>query len=472
MNPLRSVGARLSLALLVVVAGALAVVYLVVVPSLENRLIGSKLSQLERSLPTIAARLPSNLNDRDFYTNAEATTSARVVLFQPVVKGVLQPFQDSRGLRRSAEIQNDPIAVSASDSDKLQEGTIDRNGERFAEAALKVNDRGWVLLLSAPLDDSLRDVSLVRRRLLIAGGLVLGLVLIVGYGGSWMFARRIRKLERAADRIGSGRFDEPVTDLGADEVGELARAFERMRLQLAQLDDARREFIANASHELRTPLFSLGGFLELMDDEQLDEETRREFLASMREQVNRLTKLTTELLDLSRLDAGHLEVGREAVSLAETARVVAGEFAAVALQSGHRLDVVADDQAVVVADEGRVLQIARILVENGLVHTPDGTAVRIVVSRGARGSTLAVEDDGPGIAARQTHHVFERFYRGEGSKAAGSGLGLAIARELAQLMGGSIELESAPGRTIFTLILPEADAVPQPSVPRLEPVGA
>src|SRR5262249_59623661 len=107
--------------------------------------------------------------------------------------------------------------------------------------------------------------------------------------------------------------------------------------------------------------------------------------------------------------------------------------AAVALQSGHQLDIVADDQAVVLADEGRVLQIARILVENGLVHTPDGTAVRIVVSRGPRGSTLAVEDEGPGIAARQTQHVFERFYRGEGSKAAGSGLGLAIARELAQL---------------------------------------
>ena len=82
-----------------------------------------------------------------------------------------------------------------------------------------------------------------------------------------MFARRIRRLERAADRIAAGEFDEPVVDAGTDELGELARAFERMRRRLAQLEHARREFIANASHELRTPLFSLGGFLELLEDE-------------------------------------------------------------------------------------------------------------------------------------------------------------------------------------------------------------
>jgi two-component system OmpR family sensor kinase len=476
MNPLRSVGARLSLALFVVVAGALAVVYLVVVPSLENRLVNSKLSQLERSSLFLKRQLaaePAVAQDRDFFVNAAATANARVVLYQPVSQGVLQPYQDSEGLKNSAEVQADTIALSASlGLEPPPRGKVDRRGRPFAEVAVEINDKGWVLLLSAPLDESFRDVSLVKRRLLFAGALVLGIVFIVGYGGSWIFARRIRKLERAADRIASGRFDEPVSDLGADEVGELARAFERMRLRLAQLDHARREFIANASHELRTPLFSLGGFLELMDDEQLDEATRIEFLASMREQVTRLTKLATELLDLSRLDAGHLEVGREAVSLAETARVVSGEFAAVALQFEHGLDVAAGEDAVVLADEGRVLQIARILVENALVHTPGGTSVRLVVRRDPRGASLAVEDDGPGIDAEEAADVFERFYRGDGSKAAGSGLGLAIARELAWLMGGLIELESSPGRTIFALILPEADAVPPASIRELETIRA
>jgi signal transduction histidine kinase len=244
-----------------------------------------------------------------------------------------------------------------------------------------------------------------------------------------------------------------------------------MRLRLAQLENARREFIANASHELRTPLFSLGGFLELLDDEQLDEETRREFLTSMREQVTRLTKLATELLDLSRLDAGHLEVGREFVSLAELARVVAAEFAAVSPQFGHRLDVRIEDDVVAVADEGRVLQIARILVENALVHTPAGTSVEVIVSRRAQGASLAVADDGPGIDPERASHVFERFYRIEGSKAAGSGLGLAIARELARLMGGSIDLQRSSGLTVFTLTLPEEDVVTAPPRPELQPLG-
>src|SRR5439155_4562305 len=116
------------------------------------------------------------------------------------------------------------------------------------------------------------------------------------------FARRLRRLEVAAERIAAGRFDEPIHDTGVDEVGQLARAFDRMRERLATLDRARSEFIANASHELRTPLFSLGGFLELLTDEDLDEATRGEFLDTMREQVDRLTKLATDLLDLSRLD--------------------------------------------------------------------------------------------------------------------------------------------------------------------------
>src|SRR5207248_6752572 len=104
--------------------------------------------------------------------------------------------------------------------------------------------------------------------------------------------------ERAALRIAEGNFDQPVVDAGGDELGQLARAFERMRLRLAYLDRARGEFIANASHELRTPLFSLGGFLELLDDEELSPEERAEFPGSMREQVTRLTKLATDLLDL------------------------------------------------------------------------------------------------------------------------------------------------------------------------------
>ena len=163
-------------------------------------------------------------------------------------------------------------------------------------------------------------------------------------------------------------------------------AFEEMRVQLSQLDTARKEFVANASHELRTPLFSLAGFLELMADEDLDEETRAGFLATTREQVDRLTKLAADLLDLSRMDAGRLRVEQEEVVLADVARAVVEELSALAETTGHRLTVDAADDAWALADEERVLQIGRALAANALMHTPSGTEVRISssVEDGAR----------------------------------------------------------------------------------------
>jgi signal transduction histidine kinase len=283
----------------------------------------------------------------------------------------------------------------------------------------------------------------------------LAAALVVGYLAAAVFARRIRRLERAADRIAAGNFDEPVADSGKDELGQLATAFDRMRQQLAQLEHARREFIANASHELRTPLFSLGGFLELMADEDVDSKTRAEFMTTMREQVARLTKLATDLLDLSRLDAGRLTVEHEPVDLAALADTLVDEFRGVATSTRHEL--VADGRrrgATALGDAERALQIGRILVENALVHTPEGTPIRLTTAQRDGSVLLTVEDAGPGIPPEHVGRVFDRFYRIEGSMASGSGLGLAIARELAELMGGSVELHVIPGRTIFALVLP------------------
>jgi signal transduction histidine kinase len=238
-----------------------------------------------------------------------------------------------------------------------------------------------------------------------------------------------------------------------------------MRQRLAHLEHARREFIANASHELRTPLFALAGLLELLDDEELDEATRNEFLSTAREQSDRLTRLATDLLDLNRLDAGRLHVEREMVDLDDLADTIANEFRAVAQAKEHPLEVL-PARATAVADEQRVLQIGRALVENALLHTPPGTTVRLRTrtSEDSR-ALLVVEDDGPGISGEHTDHVFERFYRVNGTVTSGSGLGLAIARELAQLMGGQISVESRPGLTAFTLSLPVA------KVPAPEPVA-
>jgi len=471
MNPLRSVGGRLSIALLLVVAGALGIAYLVVVPRLQNRLVDSRLEELQQTgqnLTTKAALYRSS------------TTYGVLGDWGPFVDGVVGEF-GGRLVRYSAftgtpvpreeagagkwEPQADPLArryLTAGENILTQ--AIRHGNQRYGEVAFQGPD-GSYFVFSKPIEDTYASVNVVKRRLLLAGLVILAVALTAGFAAARVFARRIRRLERAADRIAAGHFDEPVVDTGKDELGELAVAFDRMRQRLAHLEHARREFIANASHELRTPLFALAGLLELLDDEELDEATRNEFLSTAREQSDRLTRLATDLLDLNRLDAGRLHVERELVDLDELADTIANEFRAVAQAKEHPLEVL-PARAAAVADEQRVLQIGRALVENALLHTPSGTSVRLRTrtSEDSR-ALLVVEDDGPGIPGEHTDHVFERFYRVNGTVTSGSGLGLAIARELAQLMGGQISVESRPGLTAFTLSLPVA------KVPAPEPVA-
>jgi signal transduction histidine kinase len=457
---IRSIRLRLALALLAVVAGALSVAYLVVVPTLEDRLVDATLEELDQDAVTVRACL-EGFPFQEWQQCADQGPSilnVRVVVYQVLRRDppALQIVADSQG-GTSRDVERDEVARRATTTARVQHGTVNRGDGRFAEVAVPLAPQGPIFLLSSPLSDPLSSIDVVKRRLLVGGVIALLVAVLLGYAGASLHARRIRRLEQAAERIASGRFDEPVVDRGSDELGQLADAFERMRLRLENLDRARREFIANASHELRTPLFSLGGFLELMTDEELDEGTRREFLVTMREQVDRLTKLATDLLDLSRLDAGRMRVDSEPVDLGGVAQVLVDELSVLAERRGHELRLDVAGEPVARADELRVLQIGR-----ALVHTPAGTHVTLRAWSEDGRALLAVLDDGPGVAREDAPHVFDRFYRVDGDVASGSGLGLAIARELATLMGGEVLFESRPGGTTVTVALPAAAADREP----------
>jgi signal transduction histidine kinase len=455
----RTVGLKLSLALVALVAGALAIVYIAVVPTLREVLVDGRIAQLERTADEIVSDYARDGIDpalfRIFVTGESQTRGARVAIYSYLSEEnpvFLRAIADSR---QRGQTEQDPIAQRAAEHRKTETGIVERGGTQFAEVAVPF-DELYVLLVSTPIDSTLENVSLVRKRLVVAGLIALLAAALVGFLLARVFARRIHDLERAANRIAGGRFDEPVVDASADELGELARAFDRMREQLATLERARREFIANASHELRTPIFALGGHVELMTDEDMDEPTRREFLTEMRLQVERLTKLATDLLDLSRLDAGRLHVEMTPVDLGDIAQSLAAEFGGVGRGRDHSLDADGEHGALALADEERVRQIGRILVENAILHTPAGTEIRLATVATDDGVELRVEDTGPGIPPDDQQHVFERFYRVGGAVSSGSGLGLAIARELAGVMGGEIVLDSRPGRTVFTLKLPRS----------------
>jgi signal transduction histidine kinase len=313
----------------------------------------------------------------------------------------------------------------------------------------------YIAMYSREFGDTAQAVQLVRERLLLASGVALVVALLGGWLVARVISRRVRRLETAARNLAAGRHVEPLPIESDDELGRLTRAFNEMQEQLVRVDRARREFIANASHELRTPIFSLGGFVELLQDEQLDQETRDEFLATMAEQVERLQKLAVDLLDLSRLDAGSIDLNTEQVDLSELAGAVAAEFRPSVASHRTELDLRLPDEPVqALCDRERAMQIMRILLDNALRHTPEGTPVTVIAGRDNGTAELAVADRGPGVAPASHNQVFERFYTADA--ASGSGLGLAIAKELAERMDGRITLNSRPGRTVFKLALPVA----------------
>jgi signal transduction histidine kinase len=307
--------------------------------------------------------------------------------------------------------------------------------------------------------------SSIKTQILIGGLVAAALMTVIGVYSTYLAISSVARLKDAARKVADGNFETtiPIAAIGIGELGQLARTFNEMQRRLAELDSARKQFIANASHELRTPIFSLGGFIELLEDEDPSPEERAEFVRTMRQQIERLTKLTADLLDLSQLDAGAVVMHPRSVDLSALAREVTREFGARAELRGSRLELRTPERpAVALGDPDRVRQIIRILLDNALTHTPEGTKVTVTTYSANRRAELTVSDEGSGIPQRVQGRIFERFYTAD--SAGGSGLGLAIASELAQRMQGEITISSSRKYTAFTLDLPPArESTQQPS---------
>jgi two-component system, OmpR family, sensor kinase len=472
-----SLRSRLVLLFLAITAAAVGFVYLYVVPQLRSSLTAQRLSRLEDESSRQARRLEDAM-DRglsqarlgSLLRGVSEITDSRVTIL-----GV-RPGEPAPGfVVADSELERAPLgsgfetAIKARQEGGEAAGVESLAGVRSAEVAVPIpeGDPVWIAVFSESLEEVENNVALIKRQILIAGGIALVLALIAGYYAARALSRRLSRLESAAQKVADGDFATPIPVDSGDELGQLARTFNEMQRRLADLDSARKQFIANASHELRTPIFSLGGFVELLEDEDPDPDARAEFVRTMRQQIGRLTKLTTDLLDLSRLDAGELEVSAGPLDLGVLAREVAREFGPAADRRGSRLQVrTPEESALALADPDRTRQIIRILLDNALTHTPEGTKVTVTTYNESDRAALTVSDEGPGIPKRVQQRMFERFYTGD--SVSGSGLGLAIGRELAQRMGGRISVTSSKGFNAFTLDLPPAPAPAEPGAAPIE----
>lgn len=454
---------RLAVLFFVITLAALAVIYLYVVPQLASNLRERKLSNLSADARHYSGHVRHALGTTVSSKRLDAlvrdagnSANARVTLWGVAggQQAQVYAFSDSNGRPRLGPGM--AVAARVARAGRPGTGVQDTRAGPVGEAGRPLTVAGqidYVIVYSEPLGDVEANVALIRRQVLIAGAIAMAFAVLAGYLVARALSQRVKRLERAAEQVAGGDFSHPIPVDSDDELGQLARAFNDMQRQLAQLDSARKRFIATASHELRTPIFSLGGFIELLQDEELDEETRDRFLGQVREQVDRLGKLSVDLLDLSRLEAGSLDLRRETVDLGDVARGVVDEFLpALAEHDSHlelrlaRAPVEAD------CDPARVAQIMRILIDNALTHTPSGTNVVVSTVRQDGLVRLAVRDHGAGIDRAALPLVFEPFYTSDDAR--GTGLGLTIASELAERMRGRLDVESGPGRTVFTLEMP------------------
>jgi signal transduction histidine kinase len=461
----RSLRNRLALVFFAITLLAIAALYLYVAPGLRSRLIDERLNELLAASRAHSAQIIRTVGSNDTAgvvvgrVNSAALSSGDRVTLLLVARtstGVqLSPQADSAKLSAATALPEE-IARHAAETGIAATGTERTSAGTLAEAARPVTYHGTVadvIVFSSPVSDVVQSVAIVRHQILIAGGIALLLALIGGYLVARALAQRVKRLELAAEQVAAGDFEHPIAVDSADELGQLAVTFNQMQRQLALLESARGKFIATASHELRTPVFSLGGFVELLEDEDLDEDTRRRFLEQVKEQVERLRKLSVDLLDLTRLESDTLELRPEQVDLGELTRSVSGEFEpALARHDSHLELRLASRTIEAQCDPVRVAQIVRILIDNALTHTSPGRRIVVTAARSDGHVRLAVRDDGEGIDPTALPRIFEPFFTGDDLQ--GSGLGLAIASELAERMSGRLSVHSEPGQTVFTLELP------------------
>jgi signal transduction histidine kinase len=256
----------------------------------------------------------------------------------------------------------------------------------------------------------------------------------------------LREMASAAQAMARGDYSRRVRATSKDEVGDLARAFNTMAADLAEVDSMRRDLVANVSHELRTPISALQAVLENLVDgvSSPDPET----LGSMLRQTQRLGRLVSQLLDLSRLESGAVPLQVTTFAARPFLEQVSRDASDARVQvSGRAVPVTVDvpDGLALTGDLERVHQVVTNLVDNALRHSPDGGAVAVRASDGGSGSVrVEVADDGPGIPPDEADRVFQRFHRLDTSRSAsggGSGLGLSIARWIVELHGGAIRAE-------------------------------
>ncbi len=381
-----------------------------------------------------------------------------VVLFDSEVPRDSLPYMENHGTR--------PEVVRAQEwetgTDKRRSKTV---GAEFLYAARRLHapafsavDSGYV---RAALNVSELDVldTQVATIIGIIGVLTLGAVALVSFRVSRRITEPILRIARAATAIREGDVGRRANVPGGDEIGDLALAINGMAeklnndiIRLEKLERVRSEFLGNVSHELRTPIFSLQGFLETLLDGAVDDPSvNREFLEKAHRHAQRLNALLNDLIEISRIESGEMQMSLRYFALAEFLGHMRDEMHPAAERKGVSLLLAPgiSPEEKVYGDRERLKQVLVNLIDNAIKYTEPGGSVTLSAEQTDDHEVVHVTDTGIGIAEEHLSRIFERFYRVDRDRsrdAGGTGLGLAIAKHIVEAHGGRIAVASAPGK--------------------------
>ena len=316
------------------------------------------------------------------------------------------------------------------------------------------------ILVFCPINDIDRNISNMNFTIWLAALLAIIASIPFIYMNSRHISRPIKEIEKAAKQIAAGEKAEDTQIVSEDEIGKLSKSFNMMKDQIEKTERTRRELIANISHDLRTPLTSINGFVQGMLDGIVKPEEQMSYLRIIQEETNRLINLTSDILDLAKIESGSLSLKVECVNIRQITGSVLSSIQLKARERGIRISCNIDSQIRALADEARLKQILANILSNALKYSQMGGLIQIEAEYQEQMVLISIKDHGIGISKDDLPFIFEKFFRADRSRRTedeSSGLGLSIVKNLVILNGGSIKVESELGEgTTIKFSLPKA----------------
>jgi signal transduction histidine kinase len=365
-----------------------------------------------------------------------------------------------------------PIDLTREEWNVIERGdtlVVKRDVERFENTmtfvALPYVDDGRLVggvLLASPVSGTREMIAELNKTLVTAILIALAVALLLSLLLSKLHVSRIQRMQKATSMITEGHYDVNLPETNFDEIGDLAKDFNKMANKLQQsneeierLENRRRQFMADVSHEMRTPLTTIAGVVEGLRNHMIAEDQREKGIRLVSDETRRLIRLVNENLDYEKIRSNQVTLTKEEIEAEELFEIIQEHLHMQAAEKGDRIEIEAEADTMIYGDMDRLIQILTNIAKNSIQFTENGH-IYLRARKEPEYTVIEVEDTGMGIDVAEIDLIWRRFYKTDFSRGSGQfGLGLSIVKQLVALHDGDIRVESEKGRgTKFTIRLP------------------